>query len=155
MNIEIWSTKGDPHRLWKDVRIKNNFRNDKSLGIKLCFSSPFYHNTNGIVKRQLRTIREYINTSLKERKKTDWAKILPEIEFTMNATIQKSIGWSPAEVIYGRKICGEQWYADPKPQRIEMSKDEKKAKETPTKRSFHLEEEVLVNVETRSKDKDR
>ena len=74
----------------KTVESKKISEMTKSLGIKLCFSSPYHLNTNGIVERQFRTIREYINTSLRERKKTDWAEILPEIEFTMNATIQKS-----------------------------------------------------------------
>ena len=30
----------------------------EAIGTKLCFSSPYHHNTNGIVKRQFRTIRD-------------------------------------------------------------------------------------------------
>ena len=36
----------------------------QSMGIKLYFSSPYHHNTNGTVERQFRTIRDYISTLL-------------------------------------------------------------------------------------------
>ena len=39
------------------------------MGTKLFFSSPYHHNTNGIVERQFRTIRDYINSSSNENKK--------------------------------------------------------------------------------------
>ena len=74
----------------------------KSMGIELIFSSPYHHNTNGMIERQFR-----INASVKGTKQKDWATILPDIEFTMNATFQKAIGRSPAEIIFGRKIRRE------------------------------------------------
>jgi len=42
----------------------------QKYNIKLQFSSPYHHNTNGLVERQFRTIRDFMNATLvKERKK--------------------------------------------------------------------------------------
>ena len=59
----------------------------QSMGIKLCFSSPYHHNTNSTVERQFRTI----NASLQRNRRSEWSDIIPEIEFTMNATFQKTL----------------------------------------------------------------
>ena len=126
----------------------------RSMGILLCFSSPYHHNTNGIIERQFRTVRDYINSSLRDRKRSTWAEILPEIEFTLNATVQKSIGCSPAEVIFGRKICRERWYSkEHLQQRIDESEETQEVHET--RRTFNVGEKVLIKVEARTKDKDR
>jgi len=70
------------------------------MEIKLVFSSPYHHNTNGMIERQFRTMRDLINASVKEKKQKDWAQILPDIEFTLNPTFQKTIGQSPAEIMF-------------------------------------------------------
>jgi hypothetical protein len=123
----------------------------KSMGITLCFSSPYHHNTNGVIERQFRTIRDYINASLREKNGTNWAELIPGIEFAMNATFQKSIGRSPAEVIFGKKIHRERWYG-----KDELAQEGQTTKETITpRREFNIGDEVLVKVESRTKDKDR
>jgi len=43
----------------------------QSIGIKLCFLSPCHHNTNGTVKRQFRTIRDYINALLQRNRRSE------------------------------------------------------------------------------------
>ena len=123
----------------------------KSLGTIVQLSSPYHHNTNGIIERQFRTIREYINASLKERTNTDWAEILPEIEFTLNATTQKSIGRSPAEIVFGRKIFREQFRL----QNTEPNNAEGDLENIATRRSFNPGDDVLIVIENRTKDKDR
>ena len=126
----------------------------KSMEIELIFSSPYHHNTNGMIERQFRTIRDLINASIKEKKQKDWEAILPEIEFTMNATFQKTIGRSPAEIMFGRKICRERWYGNNQSRQQELPTTEQDIA-YPTRRSFDIGDEVLVEVEERSKDKDR
>jgi len=76
--------------------------------INLQFSSPHHHSTNGLIERQFRTVRDYITTSINDKRGKTWVDILPEIEFTLNATVQKSIGMSPAEVVFGFRI-NRQW----------------------------------------------
>ena len=51
-----------------------------------------------------------MNATILERKNTNWKELIPEIEYTLNATEQKTIGKSPAEIIYGKKINRSQWY---------------------------------------------
>ena len=68
----------------------------------------------------------------------------------MNATFQKAIGRSPAEIIFGRKICRERWYNNNHSHHL-IEQD----LIYPTNRSFDIGDEVLMEVESRSKDKDR
>ena len=77
------------------------------FNIHLRYTSPYHHNANGLIERQFRTIRDCLSTSLKDKLRKDWVEILPEIEFAMNITIQKTIGKSPAEVIFGFKLTRE------------------------------------------------
>jgi transposase InsO family protein len=109
-------------------------------GIQLVFSSPYHHNTNGMVERQFRTIREYIQASLKERKETSWADTFPEVEFTLNATRQKTIGRSPAEVILNRKIDRLKWYSN----KMNTSAENIKYPDGKTRRNFNIGDQVLV-----------
>ena len=124
----------------------------KMTGARICFSSPYHHNTNGVIERQFRTIRDYINTATMGTGHKDWATILPDIEFTMNATKQKTVGKSPAEIIFGRKIYRECWTG-------QIQETEDKHRETLetvlTRRKFRIGDQVLVKVETRTKDKER
>ena len=58
---------GAPKELHVDCR--KTFTSDAmkkltdKLGITLYFSSPYHHNTNGMVERQFRTVRDLINAS--------------------------------------------------------------------------------------------
>ena len=70
----------------------------KECGIDLEFSSPYHHSSNGLIERQFRTIRDAINTRLKDGHTKDWS----DVEYTLNATHQKSIETSPAEAVFGR-----------------------------------------------------
>jgi len=140
--IRVDCGKAFESKSMKDFAIKH--------GITLTFSSPYHHNTNGQIERQFRTMRDMINATLRERRTADWAEILPEIEFTLNATRQKTIGKSPAEIIFGKKISRESWYETDNQKMIR-----EKGKEIPTKRHFEIGDEVLIKVETRNKSQDR
>ena len=131
------------------------------LGVSLVFSSPYHHNTNGIIERQFRTIRDFINASLNERKPSNWAEILPEVEYTLNATVQKSLGVTPAEIVFGRKINRERWHYGNQVNRTELVKEQKEKNDSKdnngeiTIRRFNVGDEVLVKIENRSKNQER
>ena len=126
----------------KEFAEKQNF--------EIRFSSPYHHNTNGQIERQFRTVRELINATLHERRSSDWAEILPEIEFSLNATLQTTIGMSPAEIIFGRRISREKW--DGKNSKtFQYERDQ----EPITRRQFFPGDDVLVKVESRTKDQGR
>ena len=118
----------------------------ESLDISLVTSSPYHHNANGQIERQFRTVREWIKTTMNERGTTDWASLLPEVEFAMNATIHKATAKSPAELMFGRNISRERWY------RREDEEEESDNAEIQTKRKVQIGEEVLVKREGGSKD---
>ena len=119
------------------------------MGSKLQFSSPYHHNTNGVVERQFRTIRDQMNASLHGKRQGEWDEIVPDIEFTLNATIQKSLGKSPAEIVFGRKLSRECWVSQ------RQTDEDKPSIKYPTKRIFQVGDDVVVRLETRTKDKNR
>ena len=69
----------------------------KRFKVEITYSSPYHHNTNGIVERQFRTIRDAINIRMKDGNHRDWTEVLSEIEFMLNSTVQATTGVSPAE----------------------------------------------------------
>lgn len=77
----------------------------KELNITHEFSSPYQHQSNGLVERVIRTVRDMTTTSLKggcaER---NWHELLPRIEFSINATQQSSTKFSPFEVVFGYRV---------------------------------------------------
>ena len=83
--------------------------------------------------------------SLYGSRRTGWEELIPDIEFTMNATIQKTLGKSPAEVLFGRKICRERWISN------KSTREEIPNREYLTKRKFQIGEEVLLKIKTRTK----
>ena len=61
---------------------------------------------------------------------------------------KKTLERSPAEEIFGRKICRERWYGNK-----QLSKKIKEPERIYT--TFDMGDEILVKGETRTKDKDR
>jgi hypothetical protein len=104
-----------------------------------------------------------MNASLRDKRYKDWTEVLPEIEFTLNATIQKITGKSQAEIIFGQRI-NHRWNEVKviENERVEIIKkvreNEDKVKyrqENRTNRIFSVNDEVLVKVEGRTKDEER
>ena len=123
----------------------------KRFKAEIIYSSPYHHNTNGIIERQFRTIRDAMNIRIKDQAHKDWTEILPEVEFMMNSTIQATTGISPAEMIFGRKL--RHWWKDTKKQ--SCNKKEKSENTIETKRIFHTGDKVLIKKENATKEEDR
>ena len=118
---------------------------------EIVYSSPYHHNTNGIVERQFRTIRDAMNIRMKDEVHKDWTEILPEIEFMLNSTIQATTGISPAEIIFGRKL--RHWWKNTGG-KGHVEKEMNKST-TQTKRVFRIGDKVLIKKENVTKDEDR
>jgi len=131
----------------------------KSRLIKINFSSPYHHSSNGIIERQFRTVRDSLNATLKERGSKNWVELLPEIEFSMNASRQSTIGYSPAEVILGKRLTldGSRHYELDNKKIIDEVKmsETNKPNVTLTKRHFRVGDWVLVKIDNRQKGSDR
>ena len=122
----------------------------KKFKIEVFYSSPYHHNTNGIIERQFRTIRDALNIRIKDGTHRDWTEVLSEIEFMMNSTIQATTGISPAEIIYGRKL--RHWWKNKEDKGNQMGKE---GKAPETRRIFKVGDQVLIKRENASKEDDR
>ena len=117
-----------------------------------------------VQKRPFEVIYMDICGSLKETVnmgKYILAELLPEVEFTLYATEQKTIGKSPAEVVYGFKINRIQWFQNDKRKIRENIIDELVTKQSQrlrgmgSIREFKVGDKVLVKLENRTKDDGR
>ena len=120
----------------------------KEIGTEVRYSSPYHHNTNGVVERQFRTVRDYVDCCLKEMGNGEWDILLPDIEFTLNATVQGTLGKSPAEVMFGKKLSKEGWIPEGRTEIEEPS-------QIKTRRIFQTGDTVLIRNENRTKGQDR
>ena len=146
----------------------------KAHKIDIIYSSPYHHSANGLIERQFRTIRDAIQITLKDKKYQNWADAIVDVEFMMNSTIQNSTKYSPAEIVYGKRIYKE-WLTtenndksiekhilDQDSQRIklrdEIQKNHKMInydENKKTNRVFKIGENVLVKKDLKNKEDDR
>ena len=72
------------------------------MGIKQLKTSGYKPSTNSITERFNATLAECLSLYVNE-KQTDWYKFVKPVVFAYNCTVQASTGYSPIEIIYGRK----------------------------------------------------
>jgi hypothetical protein len=72
------------------------------LKIEKKFSSPYRPQTNGLVERTNRTLIAIISKYVHEFQ-MEWDTCLEDIQFQYNIRPQESLGFSPFELLYGRK----------------------------------------------------
>jgi transposase InsO family protein len=74
----------------------------KLLRIKRIKTSPYHPQTNGALERTHRVLVEYLRCYILEDK-TDWDKWMPYTTFVFNTTPHSSTGFTPHELLFGRK----------------------------------------------------
>jgi len=139
----------------------------EKFGIKQEFASPYQHQSNGLAERSIRTLRDMVVTTTKNGcSEGSWDRLLPRIQFVINATQQKSSGLSPFEIIFGRRIVLHGLPQDENPNHIKMkevadrnlqeaaNKLSKYESDRRTCRQFKEGEEVLVKVDPHKLKKD-
>ena len=137
----------------------------KSMDIKWIFSSPYDHQSNGLAERTIRTARDMIVTSLKTGgREKRWDEILPRVEFSINCSIQKSTGYSPMEIVFGRKINIHSPFVENRENSTKevVTRNLKRAaeklsqfeKDKRVERKFNIGQKVLVKKEPNKRKKD-
>ena len=76
-----------------------------ALGIRQSFSSPYHHQTVGLVERFNGTLKSMMKTLDEEQWKI-WDKYIPYFCFAYREVPQDSTGFSPFELLYTHKVKG-------------------------------------------------
>ena len=72
------------------------------MGIKSSNTTPYHPQGDGQVERTNRTLDGMLK-SLGKNEKKNWSKFIPKLAFAYNSTINKSTGFSPFFLMYGRE----------------------------------------------------
>ena len=80
--------------MWKELH--------RFMGIKSSNTTPYHPQGDGQVERTNRTLDGMLKCLAKNEKK-DWKKFIPKLAFAYNSTINKSTGFSPFFLMYGRE----------------------------------------------------
>lgn len=107
---EYFSLFGVPRRLISDRGTSftskefSNFVNER--GIKHILNAVASPRANGQVERYNRTIVDAITTANHNRPENEWDLRLPQIQWSLNNTINKSTGRTPSEILFGTQTTG-------------------------------------------------
>ena len=97
---------GFPKRIHHDKGPEFNSRLFKELhrlsGIKSSNTTPYHPMGNGLVERMNRTFCNMLK-SLPESEKRNWRTHLPKLSFAYNSTMNKSTGFAPFYLMFGRQ----------------------------------------------------
>ena len=89
------------------------------LDIKPIRTTPYHHQTDGLVERFNGTLKAMLKKTVSEEGK-DWDHLLPYLLFAYREVPQASTGFSPFELLYGHNVRGpldilkESWEASRK-----------------------------------------
>ena len=75
----------------------------KSLGIKVWMTTQYHHQTNGLVGRRIRTLKQLMRNLVNPRQ-NNWSGALPGIAAAMNGSPHEFLVISPYNGLYGH-LC--------------------------------------------------
>ncbi|XP_044133676.1 uncharacterized protein LOC122926366, partial [Bufo gargarizans] len=76
----------------------------KTCGVKSLTSSPYHPQTNSLCERFNGTLKQMLKSFTGAYK--DWERFLPHLLFAYREVPQESTGFSPFELLYGRRVRG-------------------------------------------------
>jgi transposase InsO family protein len=80
------------------------FKEQCSLfGIKKTRTSPYYPQSDGLVERLFRTIKPLVSATVHSRQ-IPWCEALPFVEMGLRCSMQATTGYSPFEVMFGKRM---------------------------------------------------
>ncbi|CAB4039849.1 Retrovirus-related Pol poly from transposon 412 [Paramuricea clavata] len=72
------------------------------LGIKKTRTTPYHPQSDGLVERMNRTLKDILSKLVNERQ-DDWDRCLPQALLAYRSTVQTSTGFSPHFLVFGRE----------------------------------------------------
>uniref|UniRef100_A0A8C5PG58 Gypsy retrotransposon integrase-like protein 1 n=1 Tax=Leptobrachium leishanense TaxID=445787 RepID=A0A8C5PG58_9ANUR len=106
--LQIFSRVGFPQEILSDQGTQFTAEVTQQLwrlcGIKPLYSSPYHPQTNGLCERFNGTLKQLLRTFTMSHK--DWERHLPHLLFAYREVPQEATGFSPFELLYGRRVRG-------------------------------------------------
>uniref|UniRef100_A0A803KCS2 Gypsy retrotransposon integrase-like protein 1 n=1 Tax=Xenopus tropicalis TaxID=8364 RepID=A0A803KCS2_XENTR len=125
--IQIFSRVGFPSEILSDQGPQFTSQLLQCLwqrcGVRAIHSSPYHPQTNGLCERFNGTLKTMLRTFVESGEK-DWERYLPHLLFAYREVPQESTGFSPFELLYGRRVRGpldllcEYWEGAPQSQEV-------------------------------------
>ena len=119
--IQVFTRVGLPKEIVHDqgTNVMSNIMKNmcKNLGIQQIPTTPYHPQTNGLTERFHGTLKNMIKT-LDEKQMRKWDEYIPPFLFAYREVPSQATGYSPFELLYGRKIRGpltlikEKWTTD-------------------------------------------
>ena len=119
--VEVFSRVGIPEEILADqgANFMSALLQDvyQLLSIKRIRTSPYHPQTDGLVERFNSTLKSMLRKFVASNAK-DWDEYLPYLLFAYREVPQESTGFSPFELLYGRRVRGpldvlrEMWTGD-------------------------------------------
>ncbi|CAM4532736.1 unnamed protein product [Lepidochelys kempii] len=103
----------------------------EKCGVRHDWASVYHPQSNGLVERFNGTLKMMLKTFMNQHPQ-DWDKYLPHVLFAYREVPQESAGFSPFELLYGRRVRGP----------LDLMRDEWEGKATPDGES--VVENVLI-----------
>ncbi|CAM5159789.1 unnamed protein product [Eretmochelys imbricata] len=92
----------------------------EKCGVQHNWASAYHPQSNGLVERFNGTLKMMLKTFMNQHPQ-DWDKYLPHLLFAYREVPQESTGFSPFELLYGRRVRGP----------LDLMRDEWEGKATP------------------------
>uniref|UniRef100_A0A8C5M6R2 Gypsy retrotransposon integrase-like protein 1 n=1 Tax=Leptobrachium leishanense TaxID=445787 RepID=A0A8C5M6R2_9ANUR len=106
--LQIFSRVGFPQEILSDQGTQFTAEVTQQLwrlcGIKPLYSSPYHPQTNGLCERFNGILKQLLRTFTMSHK--DWERHLPHLLFAYREVPQEATGFSPFELLYGRRVRG-------------------------------------------------
>ncbi|XP_041424995.1 uncharacterized protein LOC121395491 [Xenopus laevis] len=107
--LSIFSRVGFPKEILTDqgTQFMSNLMQClcKKIQVNHLIASPYHPQTNGLCERFNGTLKHMLKTFVESQGK-DWERYLPHLLFAYREVPQASTGFSPFELLYGRRVRG-------------------------------------------------
>lgn len=108
---EIFATFGSPKVIISDQGssfTSNEFKSfSASIGVKHVLNAVATPRANGQIERYNRTILNSLASMNHGLDEKDWDINVPKLQWSLNNTINKGVGKSPSEIVFGQRTTGQ------------------------------------------------